>query len=848
MPPLDARYDFKTAEPRLQARWAESGVYEFDPQHPGPPYTVDTPPTTVSGQIHIGHVYSYTHADIVIRYHRMLGEQVMYPFGFDDNGLPTERFTERVRRIRAQDVGRRAFIEACLELSAEIEAKFERFWKRLGLSVDWRLRYSTIDPRSRRVSQSGFLDLFEKDRVYRRNAPTLWCPECQTAVAQAELNDLPGVAAAFTTIPFALDGEGGGSIPIATTRPELLPACVAIFVHPTDTRYQALVGRLARTPLFHQPVPILADERADPAKGSGAVMCCTFGDVTDVAWWQAHTLPLRLALTPQGRLNELGGPYQGLSIPAARARILDDLQQGGLILEQRQVQHDVNVHERCGTPIEFLVAGQWFVRLLDDTQRFLDENRRIQWHPESMRVRYEIWVQGLSWDWNISRQRTYGVPFPVWYCRACDTPILAARADLPVDPQESNPPLDACPRCGASEFEPDRDVMDTWATSSVTPQICGTLLEPFGISEQEFDRRFRPMSLRPNAHDIIRTWDFYTIVRSLYWTGDIPWRHVLISGHAVDRGGQKLSKSKLKASDDPTATLERYSADAVRYWTAGGRTGADTPLSEDTLKNGSRLITKLWNAARLALPHLEGYRPPPEPPSSLNPTDHWLLGRLATTIHAATAAMDDYEYGLARSEVERFFWTDFCDNYLELAKYRLYDDARSAAPADPDQAATQEPGGESRAEHDEHAGRESGRDAVRYTLFHTLLSVLKLLAPILPHVTEELYLAGFAHLDGATSIHVARWPHVPDHWPSDDAVRLGAPILAVADAVRRWKAERQLSVGAPLATRRIEAPTEAIDTLRQSLLDLQSVTRAQAIELVANAGGDLEARVTPASD
>ena len=829
MTPLAGRYDFKTAEPRLQARWAALGIYQFDPDHGGRPYTVDTPPPTVSGQIHVGHVYSYTHADIVIRYHRMKGELVLYPFGFDDNGLPTEQFTENVKGITAKEVGRRAFIEACLALSEAVEARFERFWKRLGLSVDWRLKYSTIDPRARRVSQAAFIDLVEKGHVYRQEAPTLWCPFHQTAVAQADVDDKPGVAAAFATIPFALDG--GGAIPIATTRPELLPACVAVFVHPDDDRYRSYIGRTARTPLFDLAVPVLADERADPEKGTGAVMCCTFGDVTDVAWWRSHRLPLRIALTPGGRMNDLAGPYAGLPIKQARMRVLADLQAAGQLLAQRQIEHTVGVHERCGTEIEYLVAGQWFIKLLDNKQQWLAAGRRIKWHPEHMRARYESWIEGLNWDWNISRQRYYGVPFPVWYCRACGAIVLASRDQLPVDPQETGPPTETCPRCGGAAFDPETDVLDTWATSSLTPQLCGTLLEPLGISAQEFDRRYRPMTLRPNAHDIIRTWDFYTIVRSLYLTGDIPWTDVLISGHALDPAGKKISKSKIKAAEDPTPLLEQFSADAVRYWTASVRTGGDTLLSEEVFRNGNRLVTKLWNAARFALAQLEGYQVPVQPPAGLNPTDRWLLARLHEVIRRATAAMDDYEFAGAKAEVERFFWTDLCDNYLELVKLRWYGDAAGAATG------------------------EAGREAARYTLYHALLAVLKLLAPFTPHITEEIYLAGFAATDGARSIHVARWPEGLAAWADAEADRAGQAILEVADHVRRWKAERKLSVGAPVAALRIstpigsdgpDGPNGALAALQAAQLDLRSVTRADQIEFALGPiDSELEVVVEP---
>ena len=807
MPTLEGRYDFRTAEPKLQESWAAAGIYQFDPAVTGPTYTVDTPPPTVSGRIHIGHVYSYTHADVVIRYHRMLGEHVFYPFGFDDNGLPTERFTEQARGIRAQEVGRRAFIEACLELSAQVEDQFERFWKRLGLSVDWRLKYSTIDPRTRRISQAGFIDLFEKDHVYRAETPSLWCPECQTGVAQAEIDDKPGVLTQFTTIPFVT--ADGRELPIATTRPELLAAAVAVMVNPEDPRYTAFVGQKVRTPLFGQEVPVIADDRAEKDKGTGAVMCCTFGDVTDIYWWRTHSLPLRIVLTRDGHLNELAGKYAGMRIKQARAKILEDLAAAGLVRDQRQIEHTVGVHERCGTDIEYLVASQWFVRVLDRKQLFIDAGRQMRWFPEYMRGRYESWIEGLGWDWNLSRQRYYGVPFPVWFCDRCGRVLMARKEDLPIDPQEVGPPVDACPECGASDFHPETDVMDTWATSSLTPEVCGTLLEPYGVDAEEFARRYRPMTLRPNAHDIIRTWDFYTIVRSLYLRNQIPWTDVLISGHALDPAGKKISKSRLTTAEDPTAMLEQYSADAIRYWATTVRTGGDTLLNDDTIRNGNRLVTKLWNAARLALSHLDGYRPPAETPQDLNATDRWLLARLYETVRRATRAMDEYEFASAKAEVERFFWADFADNYLELIKRRLY-------------------GGDAMDGEDPES-----RSHAQYVLFCTMKYVLQMLAPFLPHITDEIYQHGFSELDGVSSIHVSTWPTAPEAWQSDRALRDGRVLIEVAEEVRRWKSERQLSLGVALGAIHVEVEPEVAAALAGATGDLRCVTRANDVKIAA---------------
>ncbi|HEX5691899.1 MAG TPA: class I tRNA ligase family protein, partial [Roseiflexaceae bacterium] len=465
-------------------------------------------------------------------------------------------------------------------------------------SVDWRFRYSTIDPSARRASQWSFLDLQRKGLIYRAQAPNPWCVECQTAIAQAEMDDAERTTTFWTLdFGFATDGQSKiqnlqSKIPIATTRPELLPACVAVFVHPDDSRYAALIGQTAITPLFGREVPILADPAVDPQKGSGAVMCCTFGDATDVAWWQAHQLPLIALLTRQGRLSADGGPYAGLTLAEARTRIVADLREAGLLRESRETAQTVRVHERCGTPLEILETSQWFVRLLDAKDQLLEAGRKIAWRPAHMHARYEHWVANLNWDWCISRQRFYGVPFPAWHCTACGATIFADEAQLPVDPTVDMPPR-AC-ECGNAELQPDEDVMDTWATSSVSPQIAGQMFE-----EPELYARLFPMQLRPQAHDIIRTWAFYTIAKSLFHFGTLPWETVMISGHALDPSGRKFSKSKGNAAVMPTALVERHGADAVRYWACRATLGGDQPLSEETMRQGKRLVTKLWNAGKL---------------------------------------------------------------------------------------------------------------------------------------------------------------------------------------------------------------------------------------------------------
>lgn len=812
---LSRRYHPRTAEPQMQAVWHGKGVYHFDPQAAGPVYSIDTPPPTVSGHLHLGHVYSYSHTDFLARFWRMNGYRVFYPMGYDDNGLPTERLVERRLGIRPTEVGREAFIERCLQVSEEEEARYQALWQRLGLSIDWRYTYRTIDERSRRISQLSFLDLHRKGLVYRQSAPTIWCPECGTAIAQAELDDLERESV-FVTLAFRLDD--GEVLPIATTRPELLPACVAIFVHPDDGRFQGLVGRRARVPLFGQTVPILADPEADPDKGTGVVMCCTFGDTTDVAWWYRHDLALIEAIDPAGRLTEVAGPFAGLPVPEARRRIGQALAEGGMILGREALVQSVRVHERCDTTVEYIVTPQWFVRVLDFKEELLQAGERVRWHPPHMAARYRAWVENLGWDWCISRQRYFGVPFPLWDCDACGEVVLAGEEDLPVDPLTQQPGRPCA--CGSTSFSPEEDVMDTWATSSLTPQIVGRWLADEAFYDQVF-----PMSLRPQAHEIIRTWTFYTIVKSHFHFGLLPWEHAAISGWGIaPEGAGKISKSRGGGPMPPMDMIEEYSADAVRYWAASTGLGKDAIISEDKVQLGAKLVTKLWNVARFSQRFLEGYHPPADLPA-LSPADRWILSRAQRLIRRVSDLFRGYDYAAAKSETESFFWRDLADNYLEMAKLRLYDEA------------------------------DPGRAGARYALYRVLLTTVKLFAPVLAHVTEEIYREIFAPTEGQDSIHAAAWP-APDERLEDDAAEFAGEILVeVATAVRRYKSEHNLSLGAELERLQLATRQATLaEILPAAKADLASITRARSVEIgerldpsleVIPAGGPLQIGLVP---
>ncbi len=791
---LPKRYKPKESEPRWQEYWSSNGIFKFHPDSGKPVYSIDTPPPTVSGKIHMGHVFSYVQAEAMARYHRMKGMEVFYPFCFDDNGLPSERFTEREKGVRAQDMPRSEFVKMCLEVTKGAEEMFRDLWTRFGFSCDWDLLYTTIDPWVQRIGQRSFLRLNEKGLVYRKESPTLWCPECQTAVAQAETEDreFPSV---FHDLDFPM-ADGTGSIPIATTRPELLPACVAVFVHPDDGRWRDMVGRKVTVPVFGREVEILADPKVDPEKGSGAVMCCTFGDTTDIEWWQDYGLELRIILDRRGHMNSLAGFLEGMYWKKARRVLVERLQEEGFLRDGKDITHSVNVHERCGTPLEYLVNKQWFVRILDQKQRLLDRGAQINWYPAHFRVRFDHWVQNLKWDWCISRQRYYGVPFPVWFCSECGRPVFAREEDLPVDPLEDTP-SSTCPDCGGSDFQPESDVMDTWATSSLTPQINARW------GEENEREGLLPMSLRPQAHDIIRTWAFYTITKAHLHSDHIPWRDVMISGHALNPSGEKMSKSKGNVAGDPLLALEQYSADELRYWSCSSKLGSDVLFSQEVLGDGRRLVTKLWNAVKFGASRLQDYDT--EAKVELRPFDAWILSSFTETAAAATSSMEEYEYSSAMNRTEHFFWKLLCDNYLEIAKKRLYSE-----------------------------DDQDGRRSAQYALYSVLYGCLRLFAPVLVHITEELYQAIFKPLEGHESIHVAPWPS--PEFTDPDALRYGNMSLGIIEEARRFKSENNLSMAASLDTLEVQAPAEELQGLKMLEDDLLSVTRAESIRWIQGDG------------
>ncbi|MBA3954410.1 valine--tRNA ligase [Candidatus Dependentiae bacterium] len=796
---MDKKYEHLQAEAQAQELWHTQNTYSAD-NNPGPLYSIDTPPPTVSGALHIGHVFSYTQTDIIARYKRMNGFSVFYPFGFDDNGLPTERFVEKKHNVYAHGMARSEFINLCLQETAQVEKHFEALWQRLGFSIDWSLSYSTIDARTRKISQQSFIELYKKGFIYRKDEPALYCTTCRTTVAQAELEDAEKPST-FNDIVFMCDEE---KLVIGTTRPELLPSCVALLYHPEDTRYQHLKNKTATVPLFNYQVPVLEDTDVDPAKGTGLVMCCTFGDKTDILWYKKFNLPYRQSIGLDGKWVESTGPLAGLRVAAAREKVLEVLEQTGLLLAKKPIKHNVNIHERCKREIEYLILKQWFLKVLAYKQEFLALAEEIKWYPTFMKSRYKNWVENISWDWCLSRQRFYGIPFPAWHCTNCNETLLADPKDLPIDPQETPYP-GTCSNCpGENSIVPDTDVMDTWNTSSLTPYIVAGLYNKNSDNVFAQAEPFMPMSMRPQAHDIIRTWAFYTIVKSWMHNKLIPWYTIVISGHVLSTEKEKISKSQGNSPLAPETLLNTYPADALRYWTASGTLGHDMAFSESQISIGQKLLIKLWNAFRFAQPYLEGYTPDTnQVPTHLGPVNSWLLQNSSTCFTSYNHYFELNEFSLALAAVEKFFWNDFCDNYLEIIKDQLMNPANYTAQE---------------------------VEATRWTLYTVGLRILQLYAPFVPHVTETLYGLIYKATVGTPSLHQTRFTRFQKLYVFEQSTTVMEAILTIISQVRRLKTEQQLSLKTELATLAIHVQDPVLaQALKGQEALLKAVTKAHEI-------------------
>ncbi|ALU40352.1 valine--tRNA ligase [Kocuria flava] len=835
-------------EEKFSARWREEGTFRFDRDtERAQVYSIDTPPPTASGSLHVGHMFSYTQTDVVARYRRMTGKNVFYPMGWDDNGLPTERRVQNYFGVRCdptlaydpdyqppakpaknerdfEQVSRRNFIELCERLAVDDEKVFEDLFTRLGLSVDWDLTYRTIDDHSRRIAQKAFLDDLAAGNAYLADAPTLWDVTFRTAVAQAELEDRerPG---AYHRVAFAR--PDGQPVHIETTRPELLPACVALVAHPDDERYRGLFGTTVTSPLFGVEVPVVAHRLAKPDKGSGIAMICTFGDLTDVVWWRELDLPTRpvvgrdgriLAETPEWIRGE--GPaaayaeLAGKTVFSAKERTVELLREAGALEgEPKQIVHPVNFYEKGDKPLEVVTSRQWYIRNggrdAARRERLLARGAELAWHPAFMKARYDDWVEGLNGDWLISRQRFFGVPIPVWYPLDAqgepvyDEPILPSADRLPVDPAaEPAPGREESERGRPGGFTGDPDVLDTWATSSLSPQIVtGWATDP------DLHAKTYPMDLRPQAHEIIRTWLFSSVVRADSLTDSLPWSDATISGWVLDPDRKKMSKSKGNVVV-PTDTLEKFGSDAVRYWAASARLGADTAFDEGQIKIGRRLAIKLLNASKFVL--AQGVTEASvlgagaDAGTVADPLDRSLLARLATVVERATEAFENYEYARALQLAESFFWT-FTDDYVELVKDRAYGARGEAAQA-----------------------------SVHAALATTLDALLRLFAPVLPFATDEVW-----SWWRAGSVHRAPWPDVAALAPLAEGAdpELLTTVGEALSGLRKAKSEAKVKQRTAVRTAVITGSAEEVARLEAGLGDLRAAGNAAELRLEAGEAG-----------
>ncbi len=861
---LPKKYKPEDVEQRWQQHWHDQQTYAYDPSRPREEtFVVDTPPPTVSGSLHVGHLFSYSHQDFIVRHQRMRGMNIFFPIGWDDNGLPTERRVQNLLNVKCEahlpydpgftppekkkgeptPVSRRNFVELCDQVTQEDEQAFKRLWTRLGLSYDWNEEYATINEHCRRISQYSFLTLLEQGEVYQDERPVLWDVDFQTAIAQAELVDKERPSA-YHHLRFDVR-DSDDHLVIATTRPELLAACVAVIVHPDDERYAAYVGQHAVTPLFHVPVPILTDAKADPEKGTGVVMVCTFGDQTDVEWWRDFKLPLRQIIGRDGHLlpahfTAEGAPQNGdthittqedgrevvVTLPPSRVmpsleperanaaytelagrytkqaqrRIVELLTEAGRTTrEPEAITHAVKFFEKGDRPLELVPTRQWYTRIMDKKDALIAQGRKIQWHPDYMGKRYEHWVEGLNQDWCLSRQRYFGVPIPVWYRIdehgevRHDQRITPALDALPVDPLSATPPgYTEDQRDQPGGFTGEADVLDTWATSGLTPQIAA-----HWFTNPERHARLFPMDMRPQGHDIIRTWAFYTIVKSYLHTGDIPWQHVVLSGWILDPDRKKMSKSQGNVVT-PEPLVDQFGADSVRYWAARARLGVDTAYDEQLFKVGKKLVTKLFNASKFVLGRLDGTDPADIGPEHITvETDRAVVAELRPMLARIETAFTAFDYAQALQLAEEFFWNVFCDNYLELAKARAYEEELTP-------------------------GRRSALATLR--LLHR--AVLRLFAPFVPYVTEEIWHWHYAtDADMHDSIHRSPWPGEAEFAaiPAPAHAAVYPATVAVCDAVRKAKADANKSMAAPVERLAVTAPAATLVALQASLDDIRGM-------------------------
>lgn len=788
---LDKKYEFLEKENKWLNYWKENDIYKFKPDN-REVYSIDTPPPTVNGKIHIGHIFSYSQAEMIARYKRLCGYNVFYPFGFDDNGLPSERLVEKEQGKKAHEIGRENFRKLCFKSTDKYESEFKKLFTRAGFSADIDNAYKTVSNSTMKISQRNFIDLVNSGKCYHKKSPTLWCSECLTSIAQAEL-ETKTIKTTFNYINFkTTDGE---EFTIATTRPELIYAITAIFINPNDDKNKHLIGKTAHIPLFDIEVKILSDEKVDMSKGTGIVMCCTFGDQTDIEWYKKYNLSLKNIFTKDGKLIDSIPNYGGLSIKQAREKIINDFESGGYLVKKEELDHEVQTHERCGKEVEYTIMEQWFINIIDKKDKFIELGNKIKWYPDYMHTRYNEWVNNIMWDWCISRQRYFGVPFPVWYCKKCNKIKLADIDQLPIDPIITIPSTPC--ECGSIEFDAETDIMDTWQTSSITPLINMKYGE-----NNSLENLLKPMSLRCNAHDIIRTWDFYSIVKSYYSFENIPWNDVMISGFVMASKGEKISKRKSNSKMEPFELLDMYGADVVRYWAASGRLGTDIIFNEETFLRGKKLINKLWNVSKFIEMHLTDYKH--REFKNYEFMDKWIITKYNEMEKLYKSYLDNYEVGLALNTLEKFFW-NFCDDYIEIVKHRLY-----------------------RPEEFKKNARYSGQKTI-YILLYKLLQDFSL---FFPFITEEIYQELYHE---CKSIHLTTFNELDINFKEE--LNNGNKITDIISLVRGLKTKNNVSLRTPIKILEISVQDKIKKSILESIDDFKATLTID--ELIINTSDEI---------
>ena len=796
-------------EKKWQQKWEEMGIYRFDwNDHSHPVFTIDTPPPYPSGDFHMGNALNHTYFDILARYKRMRGYNVLFPQGFDCHGLPTEVETEEHYNIKKTDLTPEEFIKLCNQFVDKYINIMRTAIKRLGCSIDWTTEYQTRNPDYWRKTQLSFILLHKKGYIYQGTHPINWCPRCETAIADAEVEHTPKQGT-LHYIKFQL--ESGQYIPIATTRPELLSSCVAVAVHPDDKRYKKYAGKAIQVPTTNRIVKIITDELVDPQFGTGIVMICTYGDKADVKAVKSRKLPVVMSIDEAGRMTESAGKYANLTIQQAKTAILADLKKQNLLEKAEPHQQEVGQCWRCHTPIEILERKQWFMKTLKLTPKVEKTANEIIWYPPYMKTRLIDWAKSLDWDWVISRQRIFATPIPIWHCKKCTKTILAQEDWLPIDPRKDPPKLDECPECGTADFIPETDVLDTWFDSSISCAVHAGWPD-----KQDWQKRF-PADVHPSGTDIIRTWAYYLMVRNLALFNQTPYKSCLINGMVLGTDGRMMHKSLGNYVATPEV-FNKYGADASRQWAAaGGTTGSDIPFRWPDVEYGWRFQIKLWNATRFTSLALKDYTPREKPLLQL--LDRWLLSKLERVTVIATAALEKCQFNTAIEEIRNFTWHQLCDKYIEAIKHRLYNPKTYS---------------------------EEKRKAAQYTLYTAIYRILQLLAPIIPHLTEELYQLMYAEDKKHKSIHTSPWPEPDEAIIDEEAERYGDLAVAVIGEIRREKAEKSIPLNTQIRTLTIHAGSKkSAHILDQALEDVQGTCKIQKITVMPIKGEGREVQDYP---